>query len=58
MRILENGIYRDATEEEIKQCGEKIDQPVTDAERIETLEATVQSLTTELAAAKVLLGVE
>ena len=43
---------------EIEDVQSESETPVSDAERIEALEATVKSLTEELTAAKVLLGVE
>ena len=59
-RIYDNGIYRDMTAEEIQSSADapEMEAEVSPEERIVALEATVQSLTDELAAAKVLLGVE
>ena len=45
MRILENGIYRDATKEELAEAAsraeEALTQPITAEERIEALEAAM-----------------
>ena len=59
-RIYDNGIYRDMTAEEIQSSEDvpEMEDGGSPEERIVALEATVQSLTDELAAAKVLLGVE
>ena len=54
MRILENGIYRDATKEEIAEAAsrteETIHQEITDQERIDALESAILEL------AEVILG--
>lgn len=46
MRILENGVYRDATKEEIASNVnvEQIETEITDTERIEALEAAILEL--------------
>ena len=48
MRILDNGIYRDATEEEIKEAEGRADEvitpEITPEERIEALEAALLEL--------------
>lgn len=48
MRILENGVYRDATAEEIKEAESRADEaltpPITEADRIEALEAALLEL--------------
>ena len=46
MRILENGIYRDATEEEIQSNADvpQVEAEITDIERIEALEAATLEL--------------
>ena len=45
MRILENGIYRDATKEELAEAENRVveasKQPITPEERIEALEAAI-----------------
>lgn len=48
MRILENGIYRDATARELEEAAsraeEALTQPITPEERIEALEAAILEL--------------
>ena len=48
MRILENGIYRDATTEEIAEAKNRVVETVlpeiTDQERIDALEAAILEL--------------
>ena len=48
MRILENGIYRDATENELKEAERRmrvpLDLPIEPEERIEALEAAIMEL--------------
>ena len=48
MRILEDGIYRDATKEElaeaVNRAKEALAQPITAEERIEALEAALLEL--------------
>lgn len=62
MRICDNGIYRDATTEEIAAWEQLIaDTPApepTTEERIAALEDGQATLSDELAAAKILLGLE
>lgn len=45
MRMLENGIYRDATKEELAEAASRVEeileQPITAEERIEALEAAM-----------------
>lgn len=53
MRIYENGTYRDATAEEV-ETAENAEQPV---ER-QTLEDRLTELEAELAATRILLGVD
>lgn len=54
MRILENGIYRDATKEElaeaVNRAKEALAQPITTEERIEALESAILEI------AEVVLG--
>lgn len=55
MRIYDNGIYRDMTTEEIEQW----QQSISDAPAPEpTTEDRIAALEEELAAAKILLGLE
>ena len=62
MRICENGIYRDMTPEEIAEWEQSMsDTPApepTTEERIAVLEDGQATLSDELAAAKILLGLE
>lgn len=48
MRILENGIYRDATQRELEEAERRMrvpqDLPVNAEERIEALEAAIMEL--------------
>lgn len=48
MRILENGIYRDATKEELAEAASRAKEalmlPITAEERIEALEAALLEL--------------
>ncbi len=48
MRILENGIYRDATKEELAEAASRVEevltQPITAEERIEALESAMLEL--------------
>lgn len=52
MRIFDNGIYRDATAEEIA-AAESVEEPETQ----QTLEERIAELEQELAATRILLGV-
>jgi hypothetical protein len=52
MKIYENGVYRDATEEEIARF------EAAEPEPVENIEDRIASLEEELEAAKVMLGVE
>lgn len=55
MRIYDNGIYRDATPEEIAAWEEEVaQQPASEP----TQEERIAALEQELAAAKILLGLE
>lgn len=55
MRICENGIYRDATPEELAAWEQSIaDTPVPEP----TAEERIAALEEQLAAAKILLGLE
>lgn len=55
MRTFENGIYRDATPEEIAAWEDEVaQQPAPDP----TAEERIAALEEELAAAKILLGLE
>lgn len=55
MRIYDNGIYRDATPEEITAWEEEVaQQPAPEP----TTEERIAALEEELAAAKILLGLE
>lgn len=55
MRICENGIYRDATaEEEQELLNKQENAPVP----VQTAEERISELEQQLAAAKILLGVE
>lgn len=59
MRICENGIYRDMTAEEIealKAATENIPEPIPD--ETEQLRQRLSELEEQLAATKILLGVE
>lgn len=53
MRIYENGIYRDATPEEVEAA-----EQVTPPDEQQTLEERLYELEAELAATKILLGVD
>lgn len=48
MRILENGIYRDATKEELAEAAKRAEENVlpdiTESERLEALEAAFMEL--------------
>lgn len=55
MRICENGVYRDATPEEIAALEQVATQQPTQEQ---TSEERIAALEEELAAAKILLGLE
>lgn len=46
MKIYDNGVVRDMTDEEIQRHNELVhdEQPITDAERIEALESAIMEL--------------
>lgn len=55
LRVLENGVYRDATPEEIASWNQKFEQKPT----LEpTPEERIAALEEELAATKILMGLE
>ena len=55
MSVYDNGVYRDATEEEIAAMEQStVDQPAAEP----TVEERIAALEEELAAAKILLGLE
>ena len=55
MRILDNGIYRDATPDEVAALEKEVtQQPATEP----TAEERIAALEQELTAAKILLGLE
>lgn len=57
MRIYEDGIYRDATAEELAEIERmKVEHP--EPEPVPTAEERIAALEEQLAAAKILLGVE
>ena len=55
MRICENGVYRDATQEEIAALEQAVTQQPTQEQ---TSEERISALEEELKAAKILLGLE
>ena len=55
MRILDNGIYRDATPDEVSALEKEVTQQPTPEP---TAEERIAALEQELAAAKILLGLE
>jgi hypothetical protein len=57
MRIYEDGIYRDATAEELAEI-ERMKAEHPEPEPVPTAEERIAALEEQLAAAKILLGVE